>query len=144
MNRENFKATIEDTDIWGINSYLGISKDFDIETGKPTVYVSFELEPEARDWGIKSIYVFVSNVKCSVEWETDSLDLNEEEKAQLIAAGGTEYRNETIGGTIEIDTFEKLKGKEWEITNECKFESDGQFMFGNCEIDFDKMTITLT
>ena len=34
-----FNAKVEDAEINGINEYLGISKDYDIETGRPTAYI---------------------------------------------------------------------------------------------------------
>lgn len=140
MNNETFTAQVEDTDIWGINEFLGVSKDFDIETGKPTLYVDYELEPEAREWGIKTIYVHIRKIAASIEWYVVPDDLTEDQKAELIKAGGTEYNNGNIEGVIEIDT----SIKEMDITNEATFADDGRFTFDNCEIDLKKNTITLS
>lgn len=138
----DFHAEVE-ADIFKIHDYMGVSKDFDIETGNPTAYVTYELQPEARIWGLKGIEVAVKKITCSIEWEVDSSELSEQEKQELINAGGTEYRNETIGGVIEIDTTKKLKDKDWVIQDQTEFQSDGSLSIDEVRIDLDLMCIGL-
>lgn len=139
----DFHAEVE-ADIFKIHEYLGVSKDFDIETGTPTAYVTYELQPEAREWGLKYISVVVRKVICSIEWEVNSLDLTDEEKQLLIKAGGTEFRNETIGGVIEIDSTVSLPFNFWVVNCDAKFKDDGGFQIDDASIDFGIMTISLS
>ena len=139
----DFNATIENIDVNGINEFLGVSKDIDIETGRPTAYVSYILEPEVRDWGIKSMNMTIKKITSLIEWEVDSEDLTPEEKLSLISAGGREYRNNTISGEIEVVTTQKIKDKDWTIDNEVEFETDGGLSIESIEVGFLTMTITV-
>lgn len=141
----DFNAIIEDVDVNGINEHFEISKNIDIDTGKPTAYVSFILEPEVRDWGIKSMNMSIRRITISIEWEVYNEDLTSEENLILITVGGKEYKfNNTISGIIEVDTTQKVKDKEWTITNEVEFEKDGGLSIENIEVDFSTMTITVS
>lgn len=116
-----FHAAIKDTDVYGINDFIGVSKDIDIETGSPTAYVDYLLQPEARDWGIKHISVIVKRVVASVEWETD-----------------------VKIGIVEVDSSQELNGKKWTIDCEVTFEDDGALSINNVEIDLSSMTVTVS
>lgn len=139
----DFHAQVE-ADIFKIHEYLGVSKDFDIETGTPTAYVTFELQPEAREWGIKYISVWVKKITCSIEWEAESSELSEQGKQKLINVGGTENRNETITGIIDIDSSKKFKGKEWNINCNVEFKADGGLQINDVQIDMEFIDITVS
>lgn len=139
----DYKTTIDDGTVYGLNKCFGVP-DVDIDTGRQTCYVDWLLEPEVRSWGIKSIYVYATKVKLSVEWEVYTEELTEDEKAKLIANGGREYRNETISGLIEVDSSEEWSGKKWTIKSEFKIEEDGMCRPQDVEIDFETMTITVS
>ncbi len=143
MNDLQFSAKVDDADITGINELLGVSRDIDIDCGNPTVYIKYELEIEAREWGIKNICVSPREVTVSIEWEVSTYDLTDADKELLIKAGGTEYRNKTIGGIVEIDSRLALNGKAWTIDNETTFEDDGAFAIDNVCIDLETCSITL-
>lgn len=140
----DFKAKVEKAEIYGINEHLGISKDYYIETGYPTAYIEYELQPEAREWGIKGIYICIKKVSLCIEWEIDCWEMSAEEIAMFVNAGGKEYGsgyNHTVSGTIEIET-NCVDG--WEIDNEIEFQSDGAFSIDNVSIELPVKTITLS
>jgi len=140
----DFKAKVEKAEINGINKFLGIPKDWDIETGYPTAYIEYELQPEARDWGIKGIYICIKKISVSIEWEVDCWEMSEEDIAMFVKAGGKEYGsgyNHTVSGTIEIET-NCVDG--WEVDNETEFQPDGAVSIDNVSIDLSDRTITLS
>lgn len=139
----DYESRIEDGTVEHLAKHFGLP-DLDIDCGKTTCYVEWELQPEARSWGIKSISVFATKVTASVEWEIYTDDLTEEEKAKLIANGGTEYRNGTIGGTIEVVSNQDYKGKKWEIESEIEIQEGGMICPDNVQIDFDDMSIIVS
>ncbi len=138
-NEFNFSTKIEPAEINGINKYLGIDSDIDIEYGRPTATVKYELEFEAREWGLKYIAVNVKKVTATIEWETDCEFLSDADKEALTKAGGIEMRNETFAGTIEIEATIV----NWEIENEAEFESDGGFKMDYITINVADKTITI-
>lgn len=141
----DFKAKVEKSEIYGINEFLGINKDFDIETGYPTAFfIEYELQPEVREWGIKGIYICIKKVSVRIEWEVDCWEMSGEEIEMFVNAGGKEYGsgyNHTVSGTIEIET-NCVDG--WEIDNEIEFRSDGAFSIDNVSIELHAKTITLS
>ena len=140
----DFRAKVEKAEIYGINEYLGISKEYDIETGYPTAYIDYELQPEARDWGIKGIYICIKKISVCIEWEVDCLEMSAEEIEMFVRAGGKEYGsgyNHTVSGTIEIET-NCVDG--WEIDNEIEFQSDGAFSIDNVSVELPVKSITLS
>ena len=144
MNDLIFNANVSDSNIYGINKYLGASDDVDIDTGKPIFEVSFELDIDARNWGIKCIDVTVHKIVGIIEWEVYCDELSESDKGILIAAGGVEMRNDTICGTIEIDSALKVDDKFWEVKNEATFTESGTFGFEEISIELSTLSITLS
>ena len=140
----DFNAQVDDSDISGINALLGVSNDIDIDTGKPTFYIKYSLEPEAREWGIKSISMCVKAITATIEWEVESSDLKASEKATLIKAGGTEYRNDTIGGEIYINSNIYVNGNDWKVESETSFADDGAFSIENISVDLSDLSITVS
>jgi len=140
----DFKAKVEKAEIYGINEYLGISKDYDIETGYPTAYIEYELQPEARGWGIKSISIVPTKIRCSIGWEVDCWEMSAEEIEMFVKAGGKEYGsgyNHTVSGNIEIET-NCVDG--WTVGNDTEFHPDGAVSIDNVVIDLSDRTITLS
>ncbi len=135
----------DDIDIHGLHKYFKIptGRDIDIDYCKPTVYVRYQLQPEAREWGIKSIYIQIDRVYGSIEWYVAAEELSGEDKALLIAAGGTEMRNGNIEGTIEIDTLGNVP-LVWTTETEMEFKSDGGLIINSISVDFNNSLITVS
>lgn len=138
----DFATPIDDVNVYGLPKLLGIPK-LDVDAGNITCFIEWRLGVEARSWGIKSIDVHVTKVTALFEWEVYAGDLTEEEKAKLIAAGGREYRNNTIGGTIEVVSSEKWNGSEWKIDSDFGLSEDGMCCPQDAEIDFEAMKINI-
>ena len=141
QNDLSFSAKVESKDIsvWNINKYFGLPDvEFDTYGGK-YADVNFDVEIEARSWGIKDIYVIVMKVVATIPWSVYAEDVSEEEKVTLLAKGGTEYRNGNIEGEIEIDSS---KDDTWTIESELSIDG-GMVCVGNIEIDFENKTITV-
>jgi hypothetical protein len=125
-----------DVDIHNLAKRLGV--DCDYNTSSVAATVSFQIEIESRDRGIKSISAIVTKVEFSFNWEVDVEELLSGEKEILIEAGGTEYRNNTIGGEISTSTDDS-----WDIISELKFSPDGQLMVDAVAIDLHDRTILI-
>lgn len=140
----SFNTSVE-AEIYGINEYLGVPKDYDIETDNPTVYIDYELQPEARSWGIKSISIVPTKIRCIIEWDVDCLGMSESEIAMLLKSGGKEYKanySHTVSGIIEIET--SCLDDDWKIDNSVEFRPDGAVSIDSVEIDLSERTITLS
>jgi|GEM_PF-5524010 len=135
-----FNSPIEDITVYGLSKMFGVP-DVDLDIRKINAYVDWNLEHEARSWGIKSTSIYITKVVCLFEWETYADDLIEEEKAKLITAGGKEYRGNTISGTIEIVSNKKWNEKEWTISNNISFRGTGLCCPQEIEINFELMEI---
>jgi hypothetical protein len=141
----SFKAPIDDVDINGLNEFLKLPKLIDTDIEKSTANVEYVLDPQLRNWGINFISVLPRRVSYTLQWTVnDAEDLSLEERAAIIAAGGIEMRNNTFEGTIEVDSKEQLNGQEWQLNCEIDFGANGSFQIDTVEIDFSKMTISLT
>jgi len=139
LELDNYKAEVQNASVYGLALYFGV--DADIDSGRPNVDVNYELQVEARNWGIKSICVVVTKITTTIHWYVDIEFLTEADKLKLISMGGTEYRNDTIGGFIEIDTTTDDK---WTIETQVEIESDGALSINDVEIDFETMVITVS
>ena len=138
-NELKFTAQIEDADIYGINKYLALPLR-DIATSKPTVYIDFHLEIEARNYGVKGIDIFIDKVYTSIEWEVNDEYLTGLEKMLLLNKG--KYNSGNIEGTLELNTSEK-PFDAWEIKNEMTVTEFGGIHPDNVEIDFKNKVITI-
>jgi hypothetical protein len=143
----SFNTVVNDCNSWYLNKAFG-TPDADIDTGKQTCHIDWELQPEAREHGIKSISIVVNKIVASIEWEVDMEYLSKEEKEKLIACGGTEYGKNhnyhNIGGIIELDSTQQWNGKDWKVKVEFDFSSDGGCMPSDVEINFYTNTITVS
>lgn len=145
MNDNQYTDKIKEADINGVREFLNLPDGYDIEATTDGVNIDFTLELNAKNWGLKSIDVTVKNVRATISWSIDSEDMDEEEKAWFIKAGGTEMRNDMIEGEIEINTeLKQPNGMDWELLNEATFAEDGAFIFTSVEIYFQTKTITIS
>lgn len=140
----DFKAIVKDCPVYGLAEHFGVKDDgVDVDTPHQTCEVEFDLQPEAREYGIKGIGIIIKLVKCSVNWEVSTDDLLPEEKAKLISLGGTEYRN-TIEGVVEVDSEKELNGRKWEVDNQLAWGEDGAMIIGEVQIDFSDFSIIVS
>lgn len=141
LELDNYKTEIKDVDVSSINEFLNVSKDFDINIEETIVDVDYELQVEARKWGIKYICVVPTLITCRIDWEVFTDDFTEEEKQLFINAGGKEYtHNNTICGCIEITTADS----SWNVESKVEFESDGGLSISDISIDLVKKEITIS
>ena len=80
--------------------------------------MDYELKFEMRSWGLKSIYISITEIRLSIFW---SIDDDTEEKE------------------IEINSND---GK-WKVEHELKFQEDGMMSPDCVEVDFINMLITV-
>jgi len=114
----------------------------DIDTYKPTATIYWELQPEARERGIKGIGIVINRVTCDVEWNVDSEGYTDEEKLILLNYGSRDSQL-NFEGNIELDSKTLFDDKDWDISHELEFASDGAIMPEEVEIDFETMKITV-
>jgi len=116
---EKFTTEIKDVDVSGLGEYLKLSKEdslsLDTNTSKATM--DYELEFEMRSWGLKSIYIYIKEIRLSVFYSTES-DQKEKE--------------------IEINSK-----NGWEVEHELTFQEDGMMSPNDIEVDFSNMLITV-
>lgn len=139
----DFKAKVQDVDVYGINKYLGIPSEWDIEIKKPTAYVQYELITEAREWGIKGISILIKKIAFCIEWEVDCWEMEEKDIAMFVKVGGTEYGhdyNHNVSGSfeLEINTTD-----DWKVENGVVFRTDGALSIDTLTIELSTKTITL-
>lgn len=139
MNTLHFSPTVTDVSCYSINTYFNLREDVDIEI-TPSATVYFSVEPEYAEWGIKSMNAIVSRVTFYLCWSCDAEYLTEEEKTILIAAGGKEYNNNTIEGSISLDTNED---QALTIEYTLEFSKDGSLSMDALQIDFKTKVITV-
>jgi len=135
----NFSTNINDVKVYGLSKILGVQIDIDVESA--LCRIDWEVEIEAREWGVKSISVYVTKVICSIDWEVYKDSLTDDEKRKLIVAG-REYKD-TINATIDICSDEKREGKEWTIETNFGSDKNEAICPNEIEIDFETMTITI-
>lgn len=143
---ETFRTKITDGDIYGLNKAFGI-RDVDIDCGKPSIYIDWSFEIEARGWGIKGFSAYATKVVASIEWDVDTEDASEEEKGILINdLKGMLYETEfskSISGTIELNSNEDFNGRKWEIESDIDVTTDG-CRPESIEVDFEAMKIIVS
>lgn len=141
--QESFTTTINksiDVSLYGFNSEV-LKVDLDIDTTQVAV-IDWTFEVESRTWGIKDISVYITKVSCEIEWEIDSEYLTENDKVDLIAAGGAEYRKQ-YGETFEgVHTIDTSIDDTWEIVSEVEIGST--ICPEDVEIDFKTRKITIS
>jgi hypothetical protein len=136
----DFSNSITHIDICNIRVALDVSKDVDVDTHfSQSVIVDYSITLDAKGWGLRGIDVDVKSVKCDIRWVVDCDELLDTEKTSLISAGGIELANNTIEGTILIDSTTD----NWKVDNEVTFLPTGGYCINSVEVDFANKTITL-
>jgi len=143
MNNETYSTEIKDVEVYGIHKKLGIDIAFDIDI-KCNAKVNYELQPEAREWGIKYIVVAVQKVTATIDWEIDCWEMEESEIVEFVKAGGKESKisdyNHTVSGTVEVDSTTQ----KWEFDTEVEFKPDGGLSIDNLTIEFNEDKIFIS
>ena len=137
----DFKIIVEDVSIYGINSFLKIPLDYDIDyySDRPSVYVEYELQPELKRWGINWISILIKKVISFIEWHIDCQDIPNDEIELLVSAGG-KYDNNMVKGFIRIDT---TIDNSWNVINNVEIKSNGEILISEVEIDLKTKSISL-
>jgi hypothetical protein len=127
----NFKITVDDAEVYRINKFLNVSNFIDIYVDKTSVTIEYELNLNLKEWGIKSIDCFIKKITSNIDWEVDCEELTDSDKEALIKSGGKEYSNNTISGSISIDST----NTDWKIENDVTFHPDGTFLINYVYIE---------
>ena len=79
MTDLQFTAKVENIDIEGLSKYLKAGAGIDIDDNRPSAVVKFNLDIDAREYGIKSISASVTKVTSDINWQAydDELSLHE-------------------------------------------------------------------
>lgn len=139
----NFKSVLTGCDIWYFVNALKIPTHVDVDFGNPSVTIEWCLQPDAREYGMKDISVFIKRVTGTIEWTADTEYLTDDEKKALIDAGGKQYVY-SVDGVVEVDSSVELGGRKWTVISKVEFGESGSCCLENCEIDFLNMTITIS
>lgn len=139
MNRETYEASIDSSDIsiYGIDKYFGVN--LGTIDASANLKVEYSLEPEARSWGIKSIYISLDSITGTISWEAYLDEISEEQKEKLLTKGGKIYKSRIEG---ELNFSAKVY-KDWSIEHSLEFDKDGSFSIDGAEIDFKTKTLTI-
>lgn len=119
----NFTTPIsgKEIDVYNIRTALNLSPDADAYawSGDPNTKgtVIWKLDPDMRNWGIKSMGISVVRVQASISWEHTISDDNTQE------------------GIIEFDT-QLPQFKDWSLESELEFTPDGGLYPNGIDIDF--------
>ena len=144
-----FEDELKDNEIYllDINKYFGTN--YDVDYDKKTAKVKFNVDIEARSWGIKSISLYVTSVYFELDWTVEVEKKDEEEIKNLKNNGGKvieSYEKSIdedtiiIEGTLIIDTN---KDKEWEINSYIEMNDD-TLSVSNLEINFENKKIEIS
>ncbi len=138
----NFETKIDSdmsVELWGIQEWLKVPTAEETD-GTCTGTVLWTVEMDERQYGISDADIAIAGLDATIEWNCSTESLSEEEKQLLIAAGGTEMRNDCIEGSFEISTVTDL----FEVEHELEFKPDGQLFITNVRIDFKDRSITIS
>lgn len=118
---------------WFINSPdIDINEpniDFDTSETKSTVI--WELDPDMRNWGIKSMGCVIRNIICNIEWNIVQYE------------EGTGKETFIKEGIIEFD-LTKPEFKDWKLTENMEFSGDGGIYPTDVVISFKQKTVTVS
>jgi hypothetical protein len=121
----------------GLHEYFGINEDnFDVTQD---IIIDWELRTYSRSWGLECMTPEVTRVTGVIDWSIDAEYLTELEKEKLIAMGGVLYRDDTIGGILNIDSVEQ----HWQVGNDLVFDKAGGIQVNEVEIDFGERSILI-
>ena len=140
----DFITRVEDVTTYGLAESLGISTvDIDDYNRENHMFVKWELDAVAKDWGIKHMSPIVKRVKGSIYWTASKFDLSNSEEKVLNTIGAQD-QDVYFVGTIDINSDEEWKGKPWKIEVEFEMENGGTCYPTEVYVDFVKMTITIS
>lgn len=140
MNNETYTTLVE-TSVYDIYKSFGMLEDI-LTCNAYQTKVYWELQPEARERGIKSISIIVYRVTTTIEWSVYPGDCTPEEYDILKQNGGDLLANGDIEGIIELD-ISNADRQGWGLSHELEFATDGAIMPYECEINFNDKTITI-
>lgn len=144
-----FEDELKDNEIYllDINKYFGTN--YDVDDYEKTAKVKFNVDIEARSWGIKSISLYVTSVYFELNWKVEVEKKDETEIEKFLSKGGNiikSYESSVgedtiiIEGTLIIDTN---KDKEWEIDSDVQMNDD-TLSVSNLEINFENKKIEIS
>jgi len=145
MSDYNFSTKTNDLDIWGFEQSLNLSGiSFDIDQKDATI--EWYVAPEIREWGIKSLDIFITKVKISFKWSVYSDGLTNDQLLKLISIGGKPNLNNSqwIDNTIEGYFEKNYEEGEFSIRNNLELKEYGYLSPDNLEIDFIKKKIVVS
>jgi hypothetical protein len=120
-----------------------LRKELDIYT-TCSATVKWSMEIEAREYGVKSIILSVTNVTVDIDWEVSDEDVSVEETAELTkpVVGGSLLNNGMISGHALLNVT--LSSKDWKIDDrDFTFKSDS-VQPEEVTVDFKDKTITIS
>jgi hypothetical protein len=142
MNNEWTFTTKVDASCYNLAKAFALPElDFDIS--KPELTVKWGIEWEARERGLKGAVIYVLDVYGTLYWEVLGDELTESDKQALVAIGGSEMRDGSLCGQIDVENTIPFRGKKWEYDIDFEFSSDGGCMPSDVEIDFETRKITV-
>jgi hypothetical protein len=113
--------TGREIDVYNIRTGLNLPPDAEVSawggSSDTKGTVIWQLDPDMRNWGIKSMGISVLRVIASIAWEHD---VTEDEQQE---------------GILEFDT-QLPQFKDWSVENELKFTTDGGLYPNGIDIDF--------
>jgi hypothetical protein len=126
-----FETSKVDTDVYHINQLIKTEEGNEVEVSEIQSTIYWELDPDMRSWGIKSMGVVIRNLTANIYWE-----INEWSEQDL-----RDYNKSS--GEIEFD-LSSPQFKDWKIINELEFQHDGQIYPTYVQIDFANKTVTVS
>jgi hypothetical protein len=151
----NFKAHVDKSAVYisKLNDYFHNDLDFDVTD--TSFDIEYHIHIHVRPHGIERIDVDIDSIKGAIDWTVDKDDLSTDFIKRLKEDFGGLEGLVFIFGTIYLDikptevefhkgfTFLMDEKKEWKIYNEIEFESDGQLLVDNLDINFEEKIITV-
>lgn len=131
LELNDYSAKIKNVYVFNINAYFG-TQGIDFITDIDNATVDFHYDAKAKQWGIYSLTMVIDKIVAEINWYVDTYELNDQQKDILIKLGGVENRNDTISGTIKIDSTKD----KWEIDNEVEIQENGAYLISDLEFDF--------
>lgn len=138
-----FNTVIEDSETEGLKKAFGVTSA-DIDTCRTSARIDWEIQPDIRQYGIKSLEIVIKKVVCSVEWTVSDCNeyMEESEQVKLIASGGVPSNGgDVIDGLIEVNSDVEWNGKKWTFEVGFEFESYGGCIPSFCTVNFETMII---
>lgn len=116
-------------------------RDLDISITDSNIRVDWDIELEAREWGVKSMIISVKSVYGNIGWEISEDELSESDIKHITeATGGVHYNNGSISGSValssRIDGF-TIIDKDFTVKSDTVYPEE-------VEINFKTKTVTIS